>query len=152
MTEIPELRKITANPNWDQFVAIGPDRWDRVEDVIKQAIDRGIPKPFTSPCGDGSIHVSWRLGGGLKIIAEFFFPNVSDNRVWITVAHYRAEGHCGREYIQFDNDTQLLTFLELAREMGVLIDLQVRALTDDERTFDIVKSIVNGDMGRWVNG
>ncbi len=61
---IDRLSRETAQPDWDdeQGLAISRADWDRALELYRKTCGLGLPEPFPSPCGDGSVHLSWAVG------------------------------------------------------------------------------------------
>lgn len=68
MNDISYLRQYTKNFNWgfDHELPIEDELWDDAEQMLEQLAD--LPKPFVSPCGDQTIHLSWNIGEDTYVI------------------------------------------------------------------------------------
>jgi len=67
------LARDTQRDNWDDEggVAIPPFEWQRAWSLCNESRRLGLPFPFMSPCGDGSVHLWWSAPDGREFRLEF---------------------------------------------------------------------------------
>jgi hypothetical protein len=66
------LEALTSVANWNDEgdEPIPHDEWQSARAFATAAVERGLPAPTMSPCGDGSIHFAWRVAAGLRVVVE----------------------------------------------------------------------------------
>jgi hypothetical protein len=69
-----ELMSMTREPNWNDEgdAAIPGEEWIAARDFVRyaQSLLENCSEPFVSPCGDGSIHLSWKRADGGRLTIE----------------------------------------------------------------------------------
>jgi hypothetical protein len=71
---IQKLDQMTQTTGWDgeHGVPIPDSEWKRAEQLylLSKTIP-GLPEPFVSPCGDGTIHFRWSVSSDRQFKIEF---------------------------------------------------------------------------------
>jgi hypothetical protein len=74
VTTFARLAQETSVPNWggEDELAIALEDWEWVEKFAHRvaAEHPALPRPVPSPCGDGSVHLTWLENDGRRFVLE----------------------------------------------------------------------------------
>jgi hypothetical protein len=75
VTTFARLAGDTSRPNWgsEDELPIALEDWAWAEKFVNRTAtaDPALPRPFPSPCGDGSVHLTWLGIDGRRWVLEY---------------------------------------------------------------------------------